>query len=211
MTRAQIRQYDFDAIARGVPGIVLMENAGRGVADWMEEIGIDGPVAIICGKGNNGGDGFVIARQLQSRGYDVRLILLVDPSQLSGDAAIAWKAVEALPIPQTVFNGDNLKFARLMWECDWIVDAMLGTGMVGDVREPFRSAIDIVNDAGAVVMAVDLPSGLDCDSGVPNDPTIRAMHTATFVAPKVGFSAKTAVPYLGEIRVIDIAAGRIGS
>lgn len=214
MTRAQVRQYDADAIARGVPGIVLMENAGRGVADWMEEIGINGAVAIVCGKGNNGGDGFVIARQLQSRAYDVRLILLGDPSLLAGDAAIAWKAIEELPIPRSVFRGEGKALAAFLEGCDWIVDAMLGTGMTGDVREPFATAIRVVNEvakSGKKVMAVDLPSGLDCDSGVPNDPTIRATHTATFVAPKVGFSAQTAVPYLGELRVIDIAAGRIGS
>jgi NAD(P)H-hydrate epimerase len=212
MTRAQVRQYDADAIARGVPGIVLMENAGRGVADWMEEVGINGPVVIVCGKGNNGGDGFVIARQLQSRGHDVRLVLLVDPNTLIGDAAIAWKALEALPIPRTVFNGDEKALAMSLRGCDWIVDAMLGTGLVGEVREPFASAIRVVNDVaehGIKVMAVDLPSGLDCDLGVPNDPTIVATHTATFVAPKVGFSARTAFPYLGQVRVFDIGAGRL--
>jgi len=211
MTRAQVRQFDADAIARGVPGIVLMENAGRGVADWIEELGINGSVIIVGGKGNNGGDGYVIARQLQSRGYDARLILLVDPSLLAGDAALAWKAVESLPIPRTVFKGDEKALAISLKGCDWIVDAMLGTGMAGDVREPFASAIRVVNEvamSGVKVMAVDLPSGLDCDSGVPNDPTIRATHTATFVAPKFGFSARTAVPYLGEVRVIDIGAGR---
>src|SRR5829696_3887131 len=100
MTRAEARQYDAAAIARGVPGIVLMENAGRGVADWMMEIGIHGPVAILCGKGKNAGDGFVIARQLQGRGCDVRMVLLFEPASFDGDALTAWKAVEALPIPQ---------------------------------------------------------------------------------------------------------------
>jgi NAD(P)H-hydrate epimerase len=212
MTRAQVRQYDADAIARGVPGIVLMENAGRGVADWMEEVGVNGPVAIVSGKGNNGGDGFVIARQLQSRGHDVRLLLLVDPNTLTGDAATAWKAVEALSIARSVFSGNEEALSATLQGCDWIVDAMLGTGLVGEVREPFASAIRVVNDVDerdVKVMAVDLPSGLDCDLGVPNEPTIVATHTATFVAPKVGFSARTAFPYLGQVRVFDIAAGRL--
>jgi NAD(P)H-hydrate epimerase len=212
MTRTQIRQYDANAIARGVPGIVLMENAGRGVADWMEEIGVSGPVAIVCGKGNNGGDGFVVARQLQSRGCETRLVLLIDPAMLTGDAAVAWKALEGLSIPRILFDADEEALAKVLDGCDWVVDAMLGSGLVGDVREPFASAIRVVNDVGErgiKVMAVDLPSGLDCDLGVPNDPTIVATHTATFVAPKVGFSARTAFPYLGEVRVFDIGAGRV--
>jgi NAD(P)H-hydrate epimerase len=212
MTREQVRRYDADAIARGVPGIILMENAGRGVADWMEEIGIEGTVAIVCGKGNNGGDGFVVARQLQSRSYDVRLNLLVDPSALSGDAAVAWKAVEALPVSRQVFSGGDESLAKSLDGCNWIVDAMLGTGMVGKVREPFASAIRLVNEvakSGVKVMGVDLPSGLDCDFGVPNDPTIIATYTATFVTTKVGFAARAAAPYLGEVRVIDIGAGRV--
>ena len=139
-------------------------------------------------------------------------MLLVDPNTLTGDAATAWKAIEALPIARSDFDGDEEALAMSLQGCDWIVDAMLGTGLVGEVREPFASAIRVVNDVaehGVKVMAVDLPSGLDCDLGVPNDPTIVATHTATFVAPKVGFSVRTAVPYLGEVRVFDIGAGRV--
>jgi len=209
MTRAEVRQYDADAIARGVPGIVLMENAGRGVADWMMEIGVHGPVAIICGKGNNGGDGFVIARQLQSRCCDVRVILLFEPEALTGDAAIAWKAMEALPIPRTLFDGDEIALTKSLADCDWIVDAMLGTGMTGEMREPFIAAIRAVNHhRGKKIMAVDLPSGLDCDTGSPSEPTVMATHTATFMATKIGFSGSAATPFLGEVRVIDIGAGR---
>lgn len=212
MTRDEVRQYDVDAIARGVPGIVLMENAGRGVADWMMELGVNGPVAILCGKGNNAGDGFVIARQLQGRGCDVQLHLLFDPSVLSGDAAIAWKAVEKLPIPRTHFAGNEKALTESLAKCQWIVDAMLGTGMSGVVREPFASAIRAVNaaaDRGVKVMAVDLPSGLDCDTGVPSDPTVKANYTCTFVAPKVGFSNPAATAHLGQLRVVDSGEGRM--
>jgi NAD(P)H-hydrate epimerase len=210
MTRAEVRQYDADAIARGVPGIVLMENAGRGVADWMMEIGVHGPVAIVCGKGNNAGDGFVIARQIQSRGCDVRMIMLFDSESLTGDAAIAWKAMEALPIPRTLFDGDETSLKKTLVDCDWIVDAMLGTGMTGEMREPFVSAIRAVNShRGKKTMAVDLPSGLDCDTGVPSEPTAVATHTATFVAMKIGFAESVARTHLGEVRVIDISAGRM--
>src|SRR3982751_5548050 len=114
MTRDQIRQYDAAAIARGVPGIVLMENAGRGVADWMEEIGVHGPVAVVCGKGNNGGDGFVIARQLQSRGYDIRVAMLVHPVELTGDAATAWTAFQGLPVPRTATAGDSAALRKVL-------------------------------------------------------------------------------------------------
>jgi len=210
MSRAQIRQYDADAIARGVPGIVLMENAGRGVADWMEELGITGPVAIVCGKGNNGGDGFVIARQLQTRGHDVRVAMLVHPVKLAGEAATAWTSFQSLPIPRTMTAGDDSALEKVLDGCEWVVDALLGTGTVGQVREPFASAIRIINKAGergVKVMAVDLPSGLDCDTGVPNDPTIKANYTATFVATKIGFSTPAARPFLGEVRVFDIGAG----
>ena len=212
MSRQQVRKYDADAIARGVPGIVLMENAGRGVADWMIDVGVRGPVAILCGKGNNAGDGFVIARQLQSRGCDVRLILLFDPTTLSGDAAIAWNAVQGLPITHLSFDGSESALLSWLDGCDWVVDSMLGTGMTGELREPFTAVIGVVNhfaERGMKVLAVDLPSGLDCDTGVPNDPTIVATHTATFVAMKVGFAARTALPFLGQVRVMDIGAGRV--
>jgi NAD(P)H-hydrate epimerase len=213
MTRDQVRKYDADAIARGVPGIVLMENAGRGVADWMEEIGVRGPVAVVCGKGNNGGDGFVIARQLQSRGYDVRVAMLVHPVELTGDAATAWAAFQGLPVPRTSTAGDAAGLSKVLDGCDWIVDAILGTGLIGAAREPYASAIRAVNafERGVKVMAVDLPSGLNCDSGVPNDPTIKATYTATFVAEKVGFASASAKPFLGEVRVFDIGAGLVDS
>lgn len=186
-----------------------MENAGRGCADVLCELGIAGPVRIACGRGNNAGDGFVIARHLDLRGVDVRVLLFGDPTSLSGDAAANFAIIERAEIPVEVFAGiDESRMQAALAGADWIVDALLGTGTRGAPRPPLDWAIERLNAAQARKLAVDLPSGLDADSGFPARPTFRADHTCTFVAEKSGFANPDAREFLGAVHVLDIGAPR---
>lgn len=210
MTREEARAFDRDAIERlGVPGVVLMENAGRGCVDRMERLGIDGPVVIVCGKGNNGGDGFVIARHLVARGHACRVVLGAPPAELAGDALWAFEVLTHCPVPILDITGVNP--ALVLQELDafaggsaWVVDALLGTGAKGDPRPPCDTLIDWINAESGRRLAVDLPSGLDCDTGQPGSPTVRAHYTATFVAMKVGFENPAAAPFLAAVDVIGL-------
>jgi len=211
ITRDQSRELDRRAVDEfGMPSALLMENAGRGAADVLESLGILGPVVICAGAGNNGGDGFVIARHLDLRGYQVRVLLMADPARLIGDAALNYRILEAahVPIerPPASDLADGLS-ARLA-DADWIVDALLGTGARGEPRPPLDTAIDTINAAGKKVMAVDLPSGLDCDTGQAARHTIRATHSCTFVAAKPGFATPGASQFVGQVHVVDIGAPR---
>jgi NAD(P)H-hydrate epimerase len=209
LNRAQSREVDRLAIEQyGIPGLVLMENAGRGVADAMAHFGIRGPVVICCGKGNNAGDGLVIARHLDLRGCQVRLCLFARPEDLTGDAAVNSRIVEKIGLPATLFAAplDRDRLAAELGAADWIVDALLGTGAQGEPRPPIDAAIDAINAAGRKVMAVDLPSGLDGDTGQAARHTVRAAHTCALAALKPGLTAPAAAPYVGQVHVLDIGA-----
>ncbi len=211
LPRQQVRQVDRRAIEDyGMSGLVLMENAGRGVAETMLAIGVDGPVIICCGKGNNGGDGLVIARHLDNRGVAVNVLLFADPAELRGDAAANWQIIERADIVRAVlgldFEMDGLP--ELLCDADWIVDALLGTGATGEPHPPYGAAIAAINAAVKKVMAVDLPSGLDCDSGHAAGQTVVADRTCTFVAAKPGLLAAGAERFTGRLHVIDIGVPR---
>jgi NAD(P)H-hydrate epimerase len=211
LTRELVRLVDQRAIEEyGVCGLVLMENAGRGCVDTLLELGCTGPVTIVCGRGNNAGDGFVIARHLDLRSVAVRVVLLGAPDQLRGDAAANYAVVARSGIPICDLSGkfDEQTLTEALRDAQWIVDALLGTGAVGAPRPPWDTAIALMNAAAGRRLAVDLPSGLDCDSGEPSPATVRADHTCTFVAPKVGFSRPAAQPYVGQVHVVDIGAPR---
>jgi NAD(P)H-hydrate epimerase len=223
LTREQSRELDRRAVEEyGISSLVLMENAGRGCVDVLQRLGINGPVAILCGKGNNAGDGFVMARHLAIRGHKCRVLLLApstDPAgQLRGDAAANYAllnirmGVEITTFPQP----DDLPFESPPYVpgqldfhtegCTWLVDALLGTGAQGDPRPPYDAAIDWMNarKKSRRVLAVDVPSGLDCNTGQPSKHTVRADHTCTFAAMKTGFLQPAAKPYLGAVHVCDI-------
>lgn len=212
LTREEVRAIDRRAIDEyGVPGVILMENAGRGAAELLLSLGIRGPVVICCGKGNNGGDGFVIARHLDNCRVAVRVLLFARPEELTGDAAINYGIIHraGLDIKVCVDHSLDAEFLRQeLAGAEWIVDALFGTGLSGAVRPPFDRVIAAINASGAKVLAVDIPSGLDCDTGQPLGPTVRAHHTATFVARKKGFSEATAQAWLGEVHIVDIGVPR---
>lgn len=212
LSRDQVRELDRRASEEfGVPSVVLMENAGRGAAELLLSLGVDGPVVICCGKGNNGGDGFVIARHLDNHGVSVRVLLFARPEELTGDAALNYQILARARLPLLVQADKSLTaevVGRTFESADWIVDALFGTGLSGAVRPPFDQVIEAINKAAARVLAVDIPSGLDCDSGQPLGPTVRAQHTATFVALKKGFAQTAAAAWLGQVHVLGIRAPR---
>jgi NAD(P)H-hydrate epimerase len=187
-----------------------MENAGRGVADRLEALGISGPVVICCGKGNNAGDGFVIARHLDLRGREVRVLVWAGADELTGDAGVNFRVLQPMQLPLALLGKghDAAQLDAALAGATWIVDALLGTGARGEPRAPLDAVIDQLNASPVPKLAVDLPSGLDCDTGEAARHTIRAAHTCTFVAPKLGFLTPGADRYTGQVHVLDIGAPR---
>lgn len=210
LTRAQVRDVDRRAIADyGMTGLVLMENAGRGVAELLQSLSISGPVVICCGKGNNAGDGFVVARHLENAGIEVKVLLVTRGDSFAGDAAANLTVLRRAGTPIIDAVGDiETAWKRELARADWIVDALLGTGTQGTVREPFSTAIRLINASQRKVLAIDLPSGMDCDTGAVLGCCVRAQHTATFVARKPGFAASGAAEFTGEVHVLDIGVPR---
>jgi NAD(P)H-hydrate epimerase len=205
LTRAETRAFDQRAIHDfGIPSLVLMENAGRGTVDVLQSLGVAGPVLICCGKGNNGGDGLVIARHLTNRQVPATTLLFARPEELSQDAAVQWHIGCKLGLATRVWDGDEQQLAAEFAHGEWIVDALFGTGLAGPMRPPFDRIAALMNASKAHRLAVDIPSGLDTDTGEPMGIAVRAEHTVTFVAPKVGFRQPAAAPWLGQVHVVDI-------
>jgi NAD(P)H-hydrate epimerase len=210
LNRRRAREVDQRAVEEyGLTGLVLMENAGRACADVLCKIGVAGPVVICCGRGNNAGDGFVIARHLDLRGETVRVLLFSDPDRLRGDAAANYSVLAKCGIPIVLLDSaDDARFERAIHDADWFIDTLLGTGARGEPRPPLDRVIRRLNEQQTKRMAVDVPSGLDCDTGEPAKVTFRADHTCTFVAAKSGFAAETAKEFIGVVHVLDIGAPR---
>ena len=213
LSREEVRGIDARALGDfQVPTILLMENAGRGAAAWLlgRSGGRRGRVVLACGPGNNGGDGGVVARHLDAWGFEVRVIWFADPARLRGDAAVQRDILDRSEIPIEVVD-DSTPLDRIdaLWSgADWLVDALLGTGLTRPVDGLLGRAIGSMNRSGRPILALDLPSGLDADTGEPLGVAIRAAATATFVAPKLGFAREGAAAYTGEVVVIDIGAPR---
>ncbi|MFG0287289.1 MAG: NAD(P)H-hydrate epimerase [Rhodopirellula sp. JB044] len=212
---AQSREVDRIAIEQfSIPGIELMRNAGRACADRVQqELSENGPpTLILAGAGNNGGDGYVIARCLEKAGFGVAVISLVDPERLSGDARQSYEDALCHGVPMETADVEAV-VSQIRSHRGMIIDALLGTGAKGAPRSPFAEAIRAANETrepgtdgveGATRVAIDIPSGLDGDTGEPSDPTFRADLTLTFVTPKTGMTNPHAEPYLGEVELIDI-------
>jgi hydroxyethylthiazole kinase-like uncharacterized protein yjeF len=192
-----------------VPGMILMENAGRGAAEVISNTFPDihkKKIAIIAGKGNNGGDGFVIARYLLNQGVSVKVFLLTDPKGLRGDAEtnfIIFQRIkgEVLSVPS---SKDYARVKKDLEKFDILVDGIFGTGLDAEVRGYYREVIDHLNTLQRPIVAIDIPSGLDADTGKPLGTAIRASLTITFGLPKVGHLIPPGIDYVGEVKVIDI-------
>lgn len=212
LTRAEVRSIDARAAEElGLPTLILMENAGRGAAELLRgELGTGARVAIVCGRGNNGGDGGVVARHLDAEGHAVRVVWFAAAESLRGDAAVQHGVLARAGVAQEAWDGPIERDRLDAWlqGADWVVDALLGTGLDRPVTGDLQVAIEAINDAGKPVLALDLPSGLDCDTGRPLGVAVRARRTATFVAPKVGFDRPGASAYTGTVHVVPIGVPR---
>ncbi|MDF1684201.1 MAG: NAD(P)H-hydrate epimerase [Legionellaceae bacterium] len=206
LSRHQSQAFDRLAIEEyGVPGIVLMENAGRNIFDKFLTYKPQGKIIICCGQGNNGGDGFVVARYLNLHGFDVHVLLFCDPDKIKGDAKINYGILVKLAIPITVISKEHIEEALpILSDAHWIVDALFGTGLQGLVKKPFDKIINLINSANKKVLSIDIPSGLDCDSGEVLGVAIKANITVTMVRIKKGFDQAQAKKYLGEIHAVDL-------
>ena len=209
LTREQVRRLDRCAIeTAGVPGVVLMENAGRNTADEIERF-LGGAAAgrsivIVAGAGNNGGDGFVIARHLAMRGATVTTFLVAPAGKVAGDAAVNLAILRELAHDVREVCEDLPGLARKLAGADLVVDAVGGTGISGTLRGGLASTVEQINAAARPVVAVDIPTGLDCDSGAADGPVVRAAMTVTMLARKKGFDNPDAAAFTGEVRVVDI-------
>src|SRR5450756_2506191 len=201
----------------GVPGLTLMERAGERVAEAAREMlgsvgrpggGRDGTwrVAIWCGKGNNGGDGLVAARQLAKDGTDVEVFLLGRPKELSGDAVVNFELLTKLDVKRIeVTEKEHVRnFTKVYPPYDLIIDAIFGTGFKGPVEGVFADAIEAINSSGTSVLSVDIPSGVAGDTGAVSEPATRASKTVTFAYPKVGLVQYPGADLVGEMEVADI-------
>ncbi|WP_031547446.1 bifunctional ADP-dependent NAD(P)H-hydrate dehydratase/NAD(P)H-hydrate epimerase [Salinicoccus luteus] len=200
-----IEQFAIEEI--GISSAVLMEIAGNQVAEALMRSYPDQsvPITILIGSGNNGGDGFVIARRLFDAGYAPSVWLLVDPGKLQGDARVQHRIHTARQLPLHSIEEGLARLDVDLASSEAVVDAMLGTGISGAVREPFNHIIEMVNGHEAHVVAVDLPSGLDCDTGRVENVAIRADATFTFALPKLGFYLQDGPSVIGRLEVKDIS------
>jgi hydroxyethylthiazole kinase-like uncharacterized protein yjeF len=210
VTAAEMQEMDRRTIESfGIPGRVLMENAGRGAVRFLlrQFSGLNKKrVGIIAGRGNNGGDGFVIARYLAQSGITVDVYLLARRNRVQGDAAANLGLLDPLHVP-VIEIPDEASFSihqSAMAAADAWVDAILGTGLKSDVKGYFRTVIDFINGLKKPIFAVDIPSGLNSDTGQPCGVSIRAAATATFAYAKTGHMIYPGTDYTGKLEIVDI-------
>jgi len=210
VTAEQMRETDRFAIQKlGIPGIVLMENAGRAVADQAERMikkGGYGKILILCGKGNNGGDGFVAGRHLANRGFDVLCLLAGEKSEIRGDARTNLDIAESMGLPVSTISGKKTLLAT--GRPALIIDALLGTGFSGKVGGALLNAIRWINASDAPVLSIDVPSGLNCDDGTFNPECVQADATVTLAEIKRGCVLPPGREKSGCLTVADIGIPR---
>ncbi len=207
----QMRALDRLAVTRfAIPSLILMENAGRAVADEvLRSLPKKGKrsVVVICGKGNNGGDGLVCARHLQNSGVRVSVFLTDDPREMKGDAKVNYEIIRRMGLLAPVLRRPEgwRSGQRCLKRASVVVDSLFGTGFSGEADVFFSRVIAAINCYGKTVVAVDVPSGLDATTGRPALSCVRAAKTVTFAYPKRGFLNREAAPFLGRVVVRDIS------
>jgi hydroxyethylthiazole kinase-like uncharacterized protein yjeF len=199
----------------GIPATILMENAGRAISQAAIEMLPDkreAKIIVVCGRGNNGGDGFVAARHLMNNGIDVSIFLMADTKELRGEARDNYHSAEKIAKTMgkdiKALNEENLSsFMNELEGVYSIIDAIFGTGLAREVGDPEKRIIQMINDSGKPVLAVDVPSGLDAANGKVLGACIKATKTVTFARPKIGFIGNE--KYTGETITADISIPRI--
>jgi NAD(P)H-hydrate epimerase len=213
-TRAEASEFDRWAIEElGVPRLVLMENAGRGASDWIcthrreLDLGTGARIGILCGRGNNGGDGYALARHLKNSGFEVHIFELGDGAGLGDEAAIYRGVCAQMALPMADLEVAVVTNSTLP-EMDLWVDGLLGTGFHPPLREPLRVILAwlavLTTRSGKAVIALDGPSGIDSDTGKLGSAHIRARHTLCFGARKAGFKALNVHSEVGEVHLIGL-------
>ena len=210
-SRAGLMEVDRRAVEDfGIEVPVLMENAGRQVAEVARSYMIEGSaVLIIAGAGNNGGDGLVAARHLANRVHQVQILLICDESKFAGAAQKQLQIVRKMELPVVILPRQNDALIRWLENSDVgdaVVDAMFGTGLNRPLDAPVKDLIMQLNNANHRVISVDIPSGLDCDTGQALGIAVQAAHTVSFCGMKIGFESADAIRYLGQISIGDIGA-----
>lgn len=201
-----IRQIDVAAVQElGIPGLLLMENAARGVCEVLQSQRPAGRVLIGCGPGNNGGDGLAVARLLAAEGLECEIHLVRAGKTLTADAASNLMFLNRCGMTVVETDADSLwVVVSQLTDQDWFVDALLGTGIRGTLQSPYFEIVEAVNRSACHVLSIDVPSGLDSETGEPCGVAVRANVTVTFVATKAGFRFEHATPYLGRVVVRHI-------
>ncbi|HHY71430.1 MAG TPA: NAD(P)H-hydrate epimerase, partial [Thermoanaerobacterales bacterium] len=195
-----------------IPGVILMENAGREVAQavknmWGARKNIaPAKIALFCGKGNNGGDGFVAARHLANMGFDINVFIIANPSSITGDAAINLKIIKNMGLQIKVIDeeSDLNEVMDVTRNASILVDAMFGTGLRGKVKGVAQKVIEMINRLEVPVIAVDIPSGICGETGKILGSAIKSQQTVTLALPKTGLLLYPAVEYVGELFTADI-------
>ncbi len=202
MDEASIRDYC-------IPSLLLMENAGRSVSDVISREYKPCKVLIFAGKGNNGGDGLVVARHLENHGYSVQVALLEDPVRLKADPLLNFSIVSKMSIPCVLMAAyPEEKMLGFCRESELVVDAIFGVGIHSPVHGIFEKAIRAINRSQKPVVSIDIPSGLDADTGQVHGVAVKATKTVTLALPKRGLFEGEGPRYAGEIEVVDIGIPR---
>ncbi len=191
----------------GIPGVVLMENAGNAVVDEIKKLEKDvNSVLILCGTGNNGGDGFVIARHLHNANIKIRMFIVGQPKDISGDAELNLQVLRKLDIQidNVSDQGGIMKLEKLIPIQDVVVDAIFGTGLVNEVQGIHAGVIDVVNRLSEFTVSVDVPSGVNGDTGKVMGSAVKAHKTVTFALPKIGNIMYPGADYNGELVIRQI-------
>ncbi|HOX54674.1 MAG: NAD(P)H-hydrate epimerase [Candidatus Omnitrophica bacterium] len=206
----QIQKLDNIAINKyKVDSLFLMENAGKAVAEEVLSILKKRKfkkIAVICGKGNNGGDGLVAARYLVSRGFEVKNFLIGKVKEITSDSRANLDIL--LNLNQNIFEILDIRtfngYKKIIKDCEMVIDAIFGVGLKGEVKEPAKTIINFLNRSRKVVVSVDVPSGLDATSGLVLGACVKASSTVSFTLAKKGFFINDGPKFIGKLKVVDI-------
>lgn len=206
VTASQMKEIDSAAIEGGVSAGELMENAGRAVSAEAVKLFKSGSVAIFCGYGNNGGDGFVTARYLKKKGYEVSVYIIGRPRSMTQETSDNFEKLFSLGIKvDTIPDNSRVDFLfKSLEKPDLVIDALFGTGFRGPLDDLYSETIKRINALGSIILAIDIPSGLNADTGIPSPYAVKAYLTVTLGYPKIGFKAAGAEAYTGTVVIADI-------